>query len=134
MPSTDVIQFTLTLKMTTAHVAKMSVTVKNSRDHSCDHLDNHIPLMKLLLVSNLSQNVLIVRYIWHKYHLRYFKIVSNLTRLTAREITYNNFEISPWHLCQISLQIMLLPILILLHEKFLQFDWLLAVVFQFNLK
>ena len=34
MPSTDVIQFTLTLKMTTAHVAKMSVTVKNSRDHS----------------------------------------------------------------------------------------------------
>ena len=24
----------------------------------------------------------------------YFKIVSNFTRLTAREITYNNFEIS----------------------------------------
>ena len=32
--------------------------------------------------------------IWHKYHERYFKIVSNFTRLTAREITYNNFEIS----------------------------------------
>ena len=32
--------------------------------------------------------------IWHKYHSRYFKIVSNFTRLTAREITYNNFEIS----------------------------------------
>ena len=26
--------------------------------------------------------------------MRYFKIVSNFTRLTAREITYNNFEIS----------------------------------------
>ena len=35
-----------------------------------------------------------VRDIWDKYHLRYFKIVSNFTRLTAREITYNNFEIS----------------------------------------
>ena len=33
--------------------------------------------------------------IWHKYHLWYFKIVSNFTRLTARgEITYNNFELS----------------------------------------
>ena len=35
-----------------------------------------------------------VRDIWHKYHLWYFKIVSNFTRLLAREITYNNFEIS----------------------------------------
>ena len=32
--------------------------------------------------------------IWHKYHSGYFKIVSNFTRLMAREITYNNFEIS----------------------------------------
>ena len=32
--------------------------------------------------------------IWHKYHSWYFKIVSNFTRLTAREITYNHFEIS----------------------------------------
>ena len=32
--------------------------------------------------------------IWHKYHSGYFKIVSNFTCLTAREITYNNFEIS----------------------------------------
>ena len=32
--------------------------------------------------------------ILHKYHSGYFKIVSNFTRLTAREITYNNFEIS----------------------------------------
>ena len=32
--------------------------------------------------------------IWHKYHSWYFKIVSHFTRLTAREITYNNFEIS----------------------------------------
>ena len=30
----------------------------------------------------------------HKYHSWYFKIVSNFTRLTARKITYNNFEIS----------------------------------------
>ena len=28
----------------------------------------------------------------------------------------------------------LIPLLILLHEKFLQFDWLRAVVFQLNLK
>ena len=39
-----------------------------------------------------------------------------------------------WYLCQISLLIMLLPILIPLHEKFLQFDWLRAVVFHLNLK
>ena len=37
---------------------------------------------------------MIWRDIWHKYHSWYFKIVSNFTRLTAREITYNNFEIS----------------------------------------
>ena len=30
----------------------------------------------------------------HKYHSRYFKIASNFTRLKAREITYNNLEIS----------------------------------------
>ena len=35
-----------------------------------------------------------VRDIRHKYHSWYFKIVSNFTRLTALEITYNNFEIS----------------------------------------
>ena len=35
-----------------------------------------------------------MRHIWHKYHSWYFKIVSNYTRLTAREMTYNNFEIS----------------------------------------
>ena len=34
-----------------------------------------------------------VRDIWHKYHSWYFKIVSNFTRLTAREFTYNHFEI-----------------------------------------
>ena len=32
--------------------------------------------------------------IWHKYHSSYFKIVSNFTRLSPRETTYNNFEIS----------------------------------------
>ena len=31
---------------------------------------------------------------WRKYHLWYFKIVSNFTCRTAREITYNSFEIS----------------------------------------
>ena len=36
----------------------------------------------------------LVRDIWHKHHLWYFKIVSNFTRLTARELTYNNFESS----------------------------------------
>ena len=30
----------------------------------------------------------------NKYHSWYFQIVPNFTRLTAREITYNNFEIS----------------------------------------
>ena len=33
-------------------------------------------------------------YTWHKYHWWYFRIVPNLTRLTAREIMYNNFELS----------------------------------------
>ena len=33
-------------------------------------------------------------YLAHKYHLWYFKIVSNFTCLTAYEITYNNFEMS----------------------------------------
>ena len=36
----------------------------------------------------------IVHDIWHKYLKWYFKIVSNFTRLTAREVTYNDFEIS----------------------------------------
>ena len=35
-----------------------------------------------------------VRDIWHKYHLWYFKIVSNFTRVTVREITFYNFDIS----------------------------------------
>ena len=34
-----------------------------------------------------------LRDIWHWYHSWYFKVVSNFTRLTAREITYKNFEI-----------------------------------------
>ena len=34
-----------------------------------------------------------LRNIWHKYHSWYFKVVSNFTHLTAREITYKNFEI-----------------------------------------
>ena len=43
----------------------------------------------------------------HKYHLWYFKVVSYFTRVTARENTYNNFEISLM-VCQTWLQIMLL--------------------------
>ena len=39
-------------------------------------------------------NSMISSDIWHKHHLWYFKIVSNFTRLTAGEITHNNFEIS----------------------------------------
>ena len=33
---------------------------------------------------------------WHKHHSWYFKIISNFTRLTAREISYmyNNLELS----------------------------------------
>ena len=34
-----------------------------------------------------------MRHIWNKYHSWYFKIVSNYTCLTAREMTYNNFKI-----------------------------------------
>ena len=45
-------------------------------------------------ITNLLWVAWFVRDIWHKYHWWYFKIVSNFTRLTAREITYNNFEIS----------------------------------------
>ena len=51
---------------------------------------------------------------------------------TTRDIS--SLKYHPWYLCQISLQIMLLPIVTLLHEKLLQFDWLRAVVFQLNLK
>ena len=35
-----------------------------------------------------------MHHVWHKCHSWYFKIVSNYTRPTAREMTYNNFEIS----------------------------------------
>ena len=45
-------------------------------------------------ITNLLRYIWCVRDIWHKYHLWYFKIVSNFTHLTAREITYNNSEIS----------------------------------------
>ena len=38
-----------------------------------------------------------VRDIWHKYHSWYFKIVSNFTRLTASEITYNLPNITTNH-------------------------------------
>ena len=53
-----------------------------------------------------------VRDIWHKYHLGYFKIVSNFTRQTAREISYNNFDSSLVVFIPNTtlLQIMLLPV------------------------
>ena len=47
------------------------------------------------IMSPASQSAWFLRDIWHKYHLWYFKIVSNFTRLiTDREIMYNNFKIS----------------------------------------
>ena len=56
----------------------------------------------------------------YKYHSWYFKIVSNFTRLTDREITYtnNNFEISLVVMPNIATEIMLLPIQILREKKF----------------
>ena len=65
----------------------------------------------------------------------------NISKLSQISLAYRLVKLSvtilkyhSWYLCQISLQIMLLPILILLYEKLLQFDWLRAVVFQLNLK
>ena len=54
----------------------------------------HVKITNLLRVVLLTNNRWFVRDIWHKYNLWHFKIVSNFTRLTACEITYNNFEIS----------------------------------------
>ena len=48
-------------------------------------------------ITNCLQQIIqawFIRDIWHKCHSWYIQIVSNFTRLTAREITYNNFEIS----------------------------------------
>ena len=55
-----------------------------------------------------------VRNIWHRYHSRYFKIVSNFTHLTTHEIPYNNFEISlVVFMSNITTNPMLLPTLLL---------------------
>ena len=43
MLSTDMIQPTLTLKMTTAQVVETSVAVSNSPIQDYIHLDNHVP-------------------------------------------------------------------------------------------
>ena len=51
-------------------------------------------ILGVLKQARLTNNSMICSDIWHKYHSWYFKIVSNFTRPTAREITYNNFEIS----------------------------------------
>ena len=44
IPSTDVIQLTLTLKMTTAQVVEKSVTVNNSPIQDYVHPDDHAQL------------------------------------------------------------------------------------------
>ena len=64
-------------------------------------------------ITNLLRVVVarFVRHIWHKSHSWYFKIVSNFTRLTARKITYNNFETS----LVVFMTKMLLPIQIVLY-------------------
>ena len=54
----------------------------------------HFQSLAVLKQARLTNNSMICSDIWHTYHSRYFKIVSNFTRLTACEITYNNFEIS----------------------------------------
>ena len=72
------------------------------------------------------------------WYLAYFKVVSNFTCLTAREITYNNVEISCmhlWYLCQIWLQIMLLSILIIIQQNWSnpKYTCMKEMVFHFKL-
>ena len=58
VPSTDVIQPTLTLKMTMAQFVKTSVAVNNSPIQDYIHPDNHVPPtngMNQLLGLKLSQ-------------------------------------------------------------------------------
>ena len=57
-------------------------------------------------------------------------VISNQTH-AARS---SDFEITRMISDQIALLSVQLPLFILLHEKFLQIDWLRAVVFQLNLK
>ena len=57
-------------------------------------------------------------------------VISNRTR-AAR---LSDFEITRMISDQIALHSVQLPLFILLHEKFLQFDWFRAMVFQLNLK
>ena len=47
IPSTDVIQLTLTLKMTTAQVVETSVTVNNSPIQDYVHLDDQTQLFEM---------------------------------------------------------------------------------------
>ena len=48
----------------------------------------------ILLITRMITDRIGLHSVLLPYHLWYFKIVSNFTRLTAREITYNNFGIS----------------------------------------
>ena len=72
-------------------IFKMSVDVSALKNLClwCEFQSNLLFILSLLL-----KNFLTALDIWHKYHSWYFKIVPNFTRLTAREITYNNFEMS----------------------------------------
>ena len=73
-----------------------------------------VKITKLLRVVVWTNNSMICTWYWHWYHSRCFKIVSNFTRLTAREITHQTIsKYHSWYLRQISLKNMLLPILIL---------------------
>ena len=54
----------------------------------------HVKIANLLWVVEKQIIAWFVCDIWHDFHQWYFKIVTNFTYLTAREISYNNFEIS----------------------------------------
>ena len=98
------IQLTLTLKMTAAQVVKMSVTVSNNPVWDCNHSYNNMLL--LLLRSLLLQCRAIIGYI---------ELINSILTIA---IINKNIDIQYF---------------ILLHEKFLQSDWLRAHVKITNL-
>ena len=61
-----------------------ALSQSNCRDFSCSSIIDVICIGNSMNCSD----------IWHKYHLWYFKIISNFSPLTAHEISYKNFEIS----------------------------------------
>ena len=60
IPSTDVIQLTLTLKLTAAQVVEMSVTVSNNSVWDYNHPDNHAPPTYKVTTIAMQSNLLIV--------------------------------------------------------------------------